>query len=117
MTTKTIVGRCRKYGSATILWVAFSFGCIVAPFMAIALLIPRIRRIPYMMNFVKAADRMTAAELGFSGRFMLSTECAHAPCLQRLRDILNEIEENHCESSAYEEGVYCKISDHTIGYK
>ena len=106
-----------KMGIAFTLFMSFAIGCWLAPIFALALLIPSVRRIDYVMNFVKAADRMMAAMLGFSGRFMLSTECAHAPCLQKLRNALDWLEKDHCAESMYGEGAYCRISDRKMGSK
>lgn len=117
MNTKKAVSIAMKMGIALILFIAFTIGCWLAPFFAFALLVPAIRKHEYILNFVKAADRMLAALLGYSGRFMLSTECAHAPCLLKLRNALDWLEENHCADSAYNEGAYCRISDHKIGHK
>jgi hypothetical protein len=64
---------------------------------------------------VLAADRMCAAMLGYSGRVTLSTECIHSANWLYL--ILNEIEDNHCEDSAFIEGAYCRLSDHQLGDK
>lgn len=99
------------------LYVIFSAGCIIAPFVAWLLMFPAFRRMTYLVNYVKAADRLMAAQLGFSGRFTLSTECAHERCYRWMHDMLNEIDENHCEESMYTEGAYCRLSDRKIGYK
>jgi hypothetical protein len=117
MKAKRIVASGMKAVIALLLFGAFTIGCWLAPLFVLALLFPSIRKIEYIMNFVKAADRMLAAVLGYSGRFMLSTECAHAPCLAKLRDVLDWLEENHCAKSAYGEGAYCRLSDHKIGHK
>lgn len=53
--------------------------------------------------------------LGFSGRVTLSTECIHA--MRWMKNILNEIENNHCEESAFTEGAYCRIKDKKLGIK
>lgn len=117
MTAKRTAAIGMKIGIALTLFGAFTIGCWLAPFFALSLLVPSIRKKEYIMNFVKAADRMMAAMLGFSGRFMLSTECAHAPCLLKLRNALDWLEENHCVESAIGEGAYCRLSDRKIGYK
>ena len=117
MKAKWVVLKISQGLVAFVLWLAFTFGCVMAPIFAILLLIPSVRRIDYFNNFEKAADRMAAAECGYSGRFMLSTEAAHAPCLKKLHDVLNWLDDGHCESSAFSEGAYCRISDHKLGYK
>lgn len=104
--------RWRKYLWMLFLWLMFTFGCFLAPFLALA--IPFTRR-QYVHRFVRAADRLCAALLGFSGRQMLSTELAHDGRFRWMRNMLNEIEENHCEESAYEEGAYCRLSDRRLG--
>ena len=108
---------------ASMLWTIFTFGCYLAPILAIVLLtIPFTRKLKYVQRVLRAADRLCAAMLGFSGRQMLSTEIIHAPHFTWMYNMLNEIEENHCEESAYEEGAYCRLSDkpeiyHTLGCK
>lgn len=117
MTIRKSTAIVMKTGIAVTLFAAFTIGCWLAPFFALALLMPSVRKHEYIMNFVKAADRMMAALLGFSGRFMLSTECAHAPCLLKLRNVLDWLEANHCVDSMVNEGAYCRLSDRKIGYK
>lgn len=68
-----------------------------------------------MKHFIMSVDRMCAAMLGFSGRVTLSTECIHA--MRWMKNILNEIENNHCEESAFTEGAYCRIKDKKLGIK
>jgi len=70
-----------------------------------------------MQNFIKAVDRMDAALLGFSGRQMLSTELIYETRLIWIRKALDEVEPNHCAESAYDEGAYCRLKDHTPGSK
>lgn len=92
------------------LWVVFSVGCFVAPVLgAVFWLMPRDG---YSRRFVKAADRMLAAILGFSGRHTLSAEVAAHPDWKWMHDILNEVQPNHCEEQAFEEHLYCRLSDH-----
>lgn len=98
----------RKYFWVFFLWLMFSIGCFLAPFIAISL---PFTRSEYIRRFIKSADRLCASLLGFSGRQMLSTELAHDTRLQWMHDWLNEIEPNHCEESACEEGAYCRLSD------
>jgi hypothetical protein len=117
MKAKRFAAAGMKAMMAFILFMAFTIGCWLAPLLVIALLVPPIRKREYIVNFVKAADRLMAAMLGYSGRFMLSTECAHAPCLLKLRNVLDWLEADHCASSAYNEGAYCRLSDKKIGYK
>ena len=105
----------RKYIWVLFLWLMFSFGCFLAPFLAMT--IPFTRNISYIQRFVRAADRLCAALLGFSGRHMLSTELSHNERLKWMHDMLEEIDPNHCVESAYEEGAYCRLKDRTIGYK
>jgi len=95
------------------LWLIFTFGCLCAPIIAITF--PFIKKYKYIFNFIMAADRMCAAMLGFSGRLTLSSECTHE--MKWMRNMLNEIEENHCEESAFSEGAYCRISDRKLGHK
>lgn len=105
--------RAKQYSLVLFLWVLFSLCCLVAPF--VAMFFWAYPRHSYMRRFVKSADRMIAALLGFSGRHTLSTECAHSNDYQWLRNILNTVEENHCEREAFEEGAYCRISDKQRG--
>jgi hypothetical protein len=98
-----------------LLWFIFAIGCFIAPFMAI--LLPIFKHNTYIRHFVMSADRMCAAMLGFSGRVTLSTECNHAMRYFWLHNVLNDIEENHCEDSAYGEGAYCRLSDRQLGDK
>lgn len=106
--------RWRKYLWILFLWIMFTFGCFLAPFLA--MMIPFTRR-EYIVRFVKAADRMLAAMLNYSGRNMLSTELAHDTSFKWMHDMLNEIDENHCEESAYAEGAYCRLSDRRLGIR
>lgn len=62
-----------------------------------------------------AADRLIAAILGFSGKLMLSTELSYNNRLSWMRRGLDEIEPGHCTNSAYSEGAYCRLKDHTMG--
>lgn len=68
-----------------------------------------------MQRFVRAADRLCASMLGFSGRHMLSTELTYCQQYGWMRRILDEIQDRHCEESAFEEGAYCRLSDRKIG--
>ena len=107
---------------AVILWLIFTFGCYIAPILAIAIVLPWTRNMGYMQRFIRAVDRLCAAMLGFSGRQMISTELVHAERLLWMRDWLETINPHHCEESAYEEGAYCRLSDkpekhHTLGCK
>ena len=110
----------RRYTWVFILYLAYVIGCITAIFMPIALQFSKNNK--YKKNFTLAADRMCAAMLStkfgcpeFSGRVTLSTECTHA--LRWLHDVLNDIDDYHCEEAAITENAYCKLSDHTMGYK
>lgn len=106
----------RKYLWVFFLWFIFAIGCFIAPFLAFA--IPfAYKKSDYIRRFIRAADRLCAAMLGYSGRQMLSTEVAHDKRFKWMYDMLNEIEPNHCEESNYEEGAYCRLKDRTIGYK
>jgi len=103
----------KRYGLVALLWVLFSLCCFAAPFLALFF-----RWYPkgsYPRRFVRAADKLIAAMLGFSGRFTLSAELADHSEYQWLRDILNTVEPNHCELEAFSEGAYCRISDHQRG--
>jgi hypothetical protein len=112
-----IFKRIRKLIWVLFLWLLFSIGCFCAPFIAIAIAIPATRKSRYMQFFIRAADRLCAAMLGFTGRFMLSTELANEPRLRWMYYLLNEIETNHCEESVYEEGAYCRLYDRRLGAK
>jgi hypothetical protein len=112
-----IFKRIRKLIWVLFLWFLFSIGCFCAPFIAIAIAIPATRKSRYMQFFIRAADRLCAAMLGFTGRFMLSTELANEPRLRWMYYLLNEIETNHCEESVYEEGAYCRLYDRRLGAK
>lgn len=114
---RKIIRRVRVFMWVTFLWFLFTFGCLCAPIIAIAIAMPFTRRLHYIQRFVRAADRLCAAMLGFSGRHMLSTELTYSTYLVWMRNLLNEIQPNHCEDSAYEEGAYCKISDRKIGIR
>jgi hypothetical protein len=114
---KFIFKRFRKFVWVLFLWFLFSIGCYCAPFIALAIAIPATRRSRYMQFFIRAADRLCAAMLGFSGRLMLSTELANEPRLHWMYYLLNEIETNHCEESVYEEGAYCRLYDRRLGVK
>lgn len=98
-----------------ILWIAFTAGCLVAPFVAIAFLF--FKHNHYLGNFARAADRMDAAILGFSGRHMLSTELNYSDRLKWIKKCLYIIDKKHCEEAAYDEGVYCRLTDRTLGKK
>lgn len=97
------------------LWLMFTFGCFCAPFMVIGY--TYFKQKGYMQNVIKAADRLCAALLGFTGRQMLSTELIHETRLIWMKKALDEIEPGHCEESAIEEGAYCRLKDHRTGYK
>lgn len=103
----------RRYLWILFLWLMFTIGCFLAPFIAI--LIPFLKNVDYIQRFVRAADRLCAAMLGYDGKHMLSTELAHSSRLKWMYRVLNYIQPNHCEESAYEEGAYCRISDRRIG--
>ena len=110
----------RKALFALTLWGCFAFGCFVAPFVAILLIFPVVWKIDYFRNFVKAADRLCAAQLGYSGRVMLSTELVYSTRLQWMRKALDEIDQNgdkHCIESAWTEGPYSRLSDRQIRAK
>lgn len=106
----------RKLIWVVFLWLMFSGGCLCAPFIAIAIAFPFTRKLKYMQRFIRAADRLCAAMLGFSGRQMLSTELTHDTRLAWMHDLLEEIQPGHCEQSAYEEGAYCRLSDKPDSY-
>ena len=99
------------------LWLLFTIGCFLAPFLAIVIFLPRVRSSIYFHRFVRSADRLCASMLGFSGRHMLSTELTYCQNLRWMHRMLNEIEDRHCEESAFEEGAYCRLSDRRIGNK
>ena len=101
----------RRYFWVFVLWLIFSFGCFCAPFIAIAIAFPFTRNLHYMQRFIRAADRLCGAMLGFSGRQMISTELTHASRLMWMREVIDIIDPHHCEESAYEEGAYCRLSD------
>ena len=115
MTYTTGLHHCKRVSIVVCLWVLFSLSCFVAPFVAIGFVF--YPRHTYMRRFVKAADRMVAALLGFSGRFMLSTEVAFADQWKWLHDALNMIQQEHCEIEVFEEGAYCRIRDRELGIK
>jgi hypothetical protein len=105
----------RKFIFVLTLWILFAIGCFAAPFLVIVY--PYFKKHGYTRNIVKAADRMCAALLGFTGRQMLSTELIQGTRLIWMREELDEIQPRHCEESAYEEGAYCRLTDHQIGTK
>jgi len=107
----------RKALFAITLWVCFAFGCLIAPLVAILLVIPAVWKIDYFRNYVKAADRLCAAELGYSGRVMLSTELVYSTRLQWMRKALDECETDHCVNSAHLESPYCRLSDRQLRAK
>lgn len=90
-------------------------GCLTAPIIVI-FYVP-LRKIDYVRGVVIAADKMMAAQLGFSGRFTVSTECAHDDRFRWMYSWLNEISHKHCELVAWEEGVYCSLRDRKIRNK
>ena len=101
---------------ATALWLYFFIGCQCAPWLAILHFLGISNA--YTFRFIKAADRMAAAQLGFSGRNMLSSECAHDPRYMWMQKALDEIaQEDHCLQSMYDEGTYCSIRDRTLRSK
>lgn len=112
---KTGLKYLRRFTWVVFLWFMFSVGCFCAPF--IAMVIPFTHDIKYLQRFIRAADRLCAAMLGFSGRQMLSTELTHDTRLAWMYNLLNEIEPGHCEESAYEEGAYCRLSDKPESYR
>jgi len=59
----------RKALFAITLWVCFAFGCLIAPLVAILLVIPAVWKIEYIRNFVKSADRTCADWLTVSNVF------------------------------------------------
>ena len=105
----------KQYSLVFFLWILFSICCFIAPF--VGMFFWAYPKHSYMRRFVKAADRMIAALLGFSGRHTLSVEVAYARDYQWLHDTLNAVEAGHCENEAFEEGAYCRISDHQRGDK
>lgn len=115
MWIRKFVRMIQKIIFATILWFIFSAGCVVAPIMSIVLLFKW--KDIYVRNFVLAADRMLASLLGFSGHCALSAELVYCARFKWMRNMLDSIDENHCEISAYTEGAYCRLSDRRIGSK
>lgn len=65
----------RRYCFVVILYGIFLIGCLSAP--VIVMFYVPLKKIEYIRGVVLAADRMMAAQLGFSGKFTVSTECAH----------------------------------------
>jgi len=110
-----VMKRLRRTAFVLTLWLMFSIGCFCAPLFVIAY--PYCKRNGYMQNFIKAADRMCASLLGFTGRHMLSTELIHENRLLWMKNALDEIQHKHCEESAVEEGAYCRIKDRRLGDK
>lgn len=98
-----------------ILWVLFTLGCMLAPFMSIFYFFFPMNH--YLRRVVKAADRMIAAILGYSGKFTASVESASEPRLEWLHYMLNEIQENHCENEVVSEHAYCSITHKKLGDK
>jgi len=93
----------------------FTVGCLVSPILA--LVFPFFPKNSYLRRFVKAADRMMAAMLGYSGKFTLSVESATEPKLEWLHLMLNKIEDNHCEQEMLKEHAYCRIKQRDLGDK
>jgi hypothetical protein len=105
----------RRYLFVVILWVLFALGCVLAPVLAIFYaLLPQNH---YLRRVVKAADRLIAAILGYSGKFTASVESATEPRLEWLRYMLDEIEEDHCKKEAIAEHAYCSIIHRNLGDK
>lgn len=98
-----------------ILWIFFTIGCLVTPLLA--LFFSFVPKNHYLRRVVKAADRMMAAILGYSGKFTLSVECGTEPNLMWLHDMLNVIQKNHCENEVFEEHAYCSIKHKKLGDK
>jgi len=97
------------------LWLLFSACCLAAPVCALAF--PWAGKGGYLRRLVRAGDKVVAALLGFSGRFTLSAELAHSPRLRWIHAMLNDIQPDHCELEIFDEGIYCKLSDHDWGDK
>ncbi len=102
----------RRWFIVALLYCIFTAGCLVTPFLVLAF--PFSGRESYVRRVVRAADRLIAAMLGFSGRYTLSAEVTFSRQRyhRKLHDALNEVVPNHCEHEVYEEGVYCKLYDH-----
>ena len=98
-----------------LLWILFSLCCFAAPFFVLGFYFYPKRS--YFRILSHAADRLVAALLGFSGRHLLSTECASSHRYRWLYDMLNSVEPNHCENEAFDEGPYCRIADRQLGEK
>jgi hypothetical protein len=105
----------KRYVLVLFLWCLFTLICFAAPFIAI--LFPMYRKRSYLRRIVKTADCLVASVLGFSGVFTLSAELAHSKKYKWLHDMLNMIEEDHCENELFEEGAYCRIRDRQRGDK
>jgi hypothetical protein len=98
------------------LWLCFSLGCWIAPIVAPFYVL--FKRDGYTQRCVDAADRMCDAQLGGSGRVMLSTSLAYSGKMQWMRRALDDIAQGpHCYNSVFSEHPYCRLSDRQIRAK
>jgi hypothetical protein len=101
---------------AVALWLFFLFGCWVAPFLAPFYVMFKMDG--YTQRCIDAADRLCNALLGGSGRVMLSTELAYSEKMKWMRRALDDIAQGpHCQKSAFNEGPYCRLTDHRVRAK
>ena len=95
----------KKLAIILVLWIPFSIGCIVA--IVVSLLAILLEENAYGKDVLRAMDKVLAAVCGFSGYFTLSAECGvteKQPWVL-LKNLLNKIQQNHCEGAAKNEGL------------
>lgn len=118
-TTQSRASLGKKASLALLLWVLFSLCCIALLFVipVLAVFVKFYPKNSYPRRLVRAANKLVAVLLGFSGRFTVSVECTDSPKYRWLHDSLDVIEEKHCENEVFAQGAYCRLSDHQRGDK
>lgn len=95
----------KKLALILVLWLPFSIGCIAAIITSLFAIL--VEENTYGKDVLRAMDKLLAAVLGFSGFYTLSAECGvteKQPWIL-LKNLLNKIQQNHCEGAAKNEGL------------
>ena len=108
----------RKYGSILLLFVLASIGAFIGgctAWLYFILYIWADKNGSHIANVAEAQDRVLAAQwFGCSGRHTVSIEAAFAQrkYLNLVRAALAEADPEHVIKAVFNDGAYCRISDH-----
>lgn len=105
----------RKLWALLVLVVLFDLACFKAIFMSwFFWALPKTSQ---RRRVVVAADRLIAADLGYSGKWTLSSELAFSERHKVLRNLIYTVNPKHCEQEAIDEHMYCRIYRKDLGEK